>query len=156
MADSIQHFYPKLVTLPQVREAILAEFGEGGPANIQAMAAGESLGSDADDVEDLIISFVSENASVIAEFEASGKTPGDPVVSTDYLRQHHPEAMALIDKMGGAPGFEQSDFLVQVLRYEFLFVIVADEFEDEFFDVEELALSFTRDNYEPWIANKSE
>lgn len=60
---------------------------------------------------------------------------------------HHPEAMALIDKMGGAPCFEQSEFTVKVLRYEFLYIVAADEFEDAFFDTETAALAFATSNY---------
>lgn len=69
----------------------------------------------------------------------------------DYLKQHHPEAMALIERMGGAPGFEQSDFTIQVLRYESLFIVATEEFDDAFFDSKEGALAFPRSNYAPFI-----
>ena len=151
LADTIQHFYPRLVELPQVRQAILDEFGEASPTILKAMSEGGSLDNHADDVEDLLVRLVAGNASILAEFEASGKTPGDPAVSTDYLRQHHPAAMALIERMGGAPGFEQSDFTVQVLKYEFLYVVAADGFDDVFFDGKEGALKFARSNYAPFI-----
>jgi hypothetical protein len=151
LADTIQHFYPRLVELPQVRQAILAEFGETSPSIIQAMAADGSLGSDADDVEDLLIRFLAEYASIVAEFKASGRGSNDPTVSMDYLKQHHPEAMALIEKMGGAPGFEQTDFIVQVLRYNFLYIVAAEGFEDQLFDDIKDAVSFAKDNYEPFI-----
>ena len=151
MADTIQNFYPRLVELHQVRQAILAEFGEAGPSIIQAMAAGGSLGTDADDVEDLLIRLVAENASITAGFEASGRGSSDPAVSMDYLKQHHPEAMALIERMGGAPGFEQTDFIVQVLRYESIYIVAAEDFENAFFATKEDALAFAEQNYKPWI-----
>jgi len=115
------------------------------------MAAGGLLGSDVDDVEDLLVRYLAEHASIVAEFKASGKTPGDPAVSMDYLMQHHPEAMALIERMGGAPGFEQSDFTVQVIRYEFLYIVAAEDFENAFFATKEDALAFAEQNYKPWI-----
>ena len=155
MADTIQHFYAKLVDLPQIRKAILDEFGQSGPTIIQAMVSGTSLDPTADDLEELVVRIVSENASVIAEFEASGKASCDPEISRDYLQQHHPEALALIDKMGGAPGFEQSDFFIQVLRYEFLFIVATDDFENAFFDRAESALTFAKSNYAPFLKGRS-
>ena len=155
MADTIQDFYPRLVELPDIKGAVLDEFGDVGPAILKAMAEGVSLDNHVHDVEDLLIRLVAEHASIVGEFEASGERTTDPDVSTDYLRKHHPEAMALIDKMGGAPGFEQSDFTVQVLRFECLYIVAAEGFDDAFFDSEKGALAFAKTEYAPFIKSTS-
>ncbi len=75
----------------------------------------------------------------------------------DYLEKHHPEAhqmmvvqagelQKLLGKDGAAAALGQTrePFAIRVLHYEFLYVVTAEEFEDEFFDDEKEAVEFAQ------------
>ena len=153
MPLELTYFYPRLVAIPAIRNEISSHFGAEAGRVIEAMTSGRNLHAEADDIREIVMEFLSDHGIEIALFKGSGRTNNDHSTEKAYFQEHHPEAMALLAKMGGAPGFEQDDFTIRVLQYDFLYAVTAEDFEDLFFDNATDAIAFAKSNYAPFIEN---
>lgn len=166
MTASIKNFYPKLLRVQEIVELVEHYFGENAHHVLEAMKAGEGFGTaEADDLEELLQDFVTDHATEVASFQGLGQGgENSSQEAMDYFEKYHPEAhdmmvartqelQKLLGKDGAAAALGQSrePFAIRVFQYAFLYVVTAEEFENEFFDDENEAIEFAQSNYKPWI-----
>ena len=117
-------------------------------------------------MEGLITEFVADHATEVAVFKGLGQVENSSKEAMDYFEKYHPEAhemmlartnelQKLLGKDGAAAALGQSrePFAIRVFHYAFLYIVTAEEFEDEFFDNENQAVEFAKSSYAPFIEN---
>ncbi len=128
-------------------------------AILQGMKVGTDLGEMDDELEDLLTEFITDHAEEVTSYKGLGGSDNSSREAINYFEDHHPEAAELIkaqsaelEKLLGnsatsaALGQCSEPFAIKVLRFKFLYIVTADEFEDEFFDEAEEATEFANSN----------
>ncbi len=166
MKDTLKDFYPCLVSVPEIVGLVTTAFPDDAAAILQGMKVGTDLGEMDDELEDLLTEFITDHAEEVTSYKGLGGSDNSPREAIIYFEDHHPEAAELIKaqsaelekllgKGGAAAALGQSrePFAIRVLQFKFLYIVTADEFEDEFFDEADGAIEFAKSNYAPFIKN---
>ena len=166
MTNTISDFYPRLAALPEIVNLITDSISHNGAAILQNMKAGSDLYDDADEVNELITGFILDHAEEIKTYKGHGAKGDSSRKAIAYFEAHHTQAADLLkaqaaeleellgkDRAAVALGQAREPFTISVLRWRSIYVVAADEFEDEWFSSENEAVGFARSNYQPFIEN---
>lgn len=166
MTNTLSDFYPQLLTHPEIRELVQTHFGNEAAKILQRMTR-DRLGRDhAEEVEDLLTSFILDHGEEVASYQGLGTTSTTSDEAMRYFEAHHPEAHHLMqaqakelerllgrDGAASALGQKREPFTIEVLCWSGLYVVTAEEFEEQWFSDKETAIAFAQSNYEAFIRN---